>query len=81
MRKFQYFLFVMKRSYICYYIICMTLPLMFHIKGSKIRLYRKIQVQKQKKQKNFMTPFYGWGSTAARLQSHYEETVYFLPLS
>ena len=26
MRKFQY-LFVLKRSYICYYIICMTVPL------------------------------------------------------
>ena len=25
-----------------------------------------------------MTPFYGWGSTASRLQSHFEETVYFL---
>ena len=31
--------------------------------------------------KNFMAPFYGWGSTASRLQSHYKETVYFLPLS
>ena len=28
-----------------------------------------------------MAPFYGWGSAAARLQSHYEETVYFQPLS
>ena len=27
MRKFQYSLFVLKRSYICYYIICMTVPL------------------------------------------------------
>ena len=27
-----------------------------------------------------MAPFYGWGSTASRLQGHYEETVYFLPL-
>ena len=27
MRKFQGFLFVLKRSYICYYIICMTVPL------------------------------------------------------
>ena len=25
-----------------------------------------------------MTSFYGWGSTASRLQSHYEETVSFL---
>ena len=31
--------------------------------------------------KNFMAPFYGWGSTASRLQSHYKEAVYFLPLS
>ena len=30
---------------------------------------------------NLMTPFYGWGSTVSRLQSHYEETVYFLPFS
>ena len=28
-----------------------------------------------------MAPFYRWGSTASRLQSHYEETVYFLPPS
>ena len=26
----------------------------------------------------FMAPFYGWGSTASRLQSHFEEAVYFL---
>ena len=31
--------------------------------------------------KNFMATFYGWGSTASKLHSHYEETVYFLPLS
>ena len=24
-----------------------------------------------------MTPFYGWGSTGMRLQSHYEVTIYF----
>ena len=29
----------------------------------------------------FMAPFYGWGSTSSRQQSHYEETVYFLSLS
>ena len=29
---------------------------------------------------NFMAPFYGWGSTTSRLQSHYKEPVYFLPL-
>ena len=28
-----------------------------------------------------MAHFYGWGSTASRLQSHFEEAVYFLPLS
>ena len=28
-----------------------------------------------------MVPFHGWGSIASRMQSHYEETVYFLPLS
>ena len=27
-----------------------------------------------------MAYFYGWVSTASRLQGHYEETVYFLPL-
>ena len=31
--------------------------------------------------KNFMDPFYGWGSNVSRLQNHYEETVYFLPIS
>ena len=31
--------------------------------------------------KNFVVPFYGWDSTFSRLQSHYEETVYFLQLS
>ena len=31
-------------------------------------------------EKNFMAPFYEWGSTDARLQNHYEEAVYFLPL-
>ena len=27
-----------------------------------------------------MAPFYVWGSTALRIESHYEETVHFLPL-
>ena len=31
--------------------------------------------------KNFMALFYGCVSTASRLQSHFEEAVYFLPLS
>ena len=26
---------------------------------------------------NFMAPFYGWGSTVARLPNHYEEKIYF----
>ena len=26
-----------------------------------------------------MAPFYGWGSSASRLQSHFKEAVYFLP--
>ena len=28
-----------------------------------------------------MAPFFGWSLTALKLQSHYEETVYFLQLS
>ena len=28
-----------------------------------------------------MVAFYGWGWTVSRLHCHYEETVYFLPLS
>ena len=28
-----------------------------------------------------MAPFHGWGSTVSRLQSHYKEAGYFLPLS
>ena len=31
--------------------------------------------------KNFIAPFYGWGSTASRLQNHFEEAIYFLPLN
>ena len=30
--------------------------------------------------KNFMVPFYGWGSTT-QLQSHYEKTVYFFTIT
>ena len=30
--------------------------------------------------KNFVAPFYGWGWTASKLQSPYEDTGYFLPL-
>ena len=32
------------------------------------------------KKNNFMAPIYEWGSIASRLQSHYEDTVYFLSL-
>ena len=32
------------------------------------------------RRKNVLAPFFGWGSTASRLQSHYEEAVYFVPL-
>ena len=28
-----------------------------------------------------MAPFYGWVQLSQRLRSHYEEAVYFLPLS
>ena len=35
----------------------------------------------KKRKKIFMAPFYIWHSTASRLQNHYEEAVYFLPLS
>ena len=28
-----------------------------------------------------MAPLFGWGSTASKLQSHYDKAVYFLPLS
>ena len=28
-----------------------------------------------------MAPFYRWGSTVSRIQSHYEETVFFLSFS
>ena len=28
-----------------------------------------------------MAAFYGWSSIVSRLQNHYEETVYLLPLS
>ena len=35
--KIQYLLFVLKQSYICYYIICMTVPL----KSSKVQKRNK----------------------------------------
>ena len=36
------------------------------------------QMSSTGKKQNFMSPFYGRGSTATRLQSHFEEAVYFL---
>ena len=30
--------------------------------------------------KNFMAPFYGWVSTASRLQSHDKKALYFVPI-
>ena len=33
---------------------------------------------KETLKKNFMAPFYAWGSTESRLQSYYLETIYFL---
>ena len=41
MRKFQCLLFVLKQSYICYYIICMTVPLAASWTRSLARLYTK----------------------------------------
>ena len=41
----------------------------------KSRFNLEVNVDLQK----LYRPFYGWGSTVSRLQSRYEETVYFLP--
>ena len=30
-------------------------------------------ISKKLKKENFMVPFYGWGSTSSKLQSHYKE--------
>ena len=35
MRKFQCSSFVLKRSYICYYLICMTVPLIKNLANKK----------------------------------------------
>ena len=43
------------------------------------RYYVMHQKTKKKLKKNFMAPFYWWGSTFLRPQSHFEEAVYFLP--
>ena len=44
MRKFQCLLFVLKRSFICYYIICMTVPLSIGSKQSRQISYELIQM-------------------------------------
>ena len=41
--------------------------------------YYVMHQKKKKLKKNFMAPFYWWGSTFLRPQSHFEEAVYFLP--
>ena len=38
-------------------------------------------LKKAKKKTTLWPLFYGWNSTISRLQSHYQETVYFLQLS
>ena len=43
--------------------------------------YNKFHYMQAWKKTNFMAPFYGRGSTASRLLSHFEEIVYFLILS
>ena len=47
----------------------------------KMRDMNRDLVQKKNKKKirkNFMAPFYGWGSTASRVENHCEKEVYFL---
>ena len=62
-------MFVLKQSYICYYIICMTVPLRWYRmgQGGKAIGFTVLSVWSYKTFKNFMAPFYGWGSTASRL--------------
>ena len=35
------------------------------------------KVNNRNNKKLLMAPFYGWGSNASRLKSHYEEVVYY----
>ena len=61
-----------------------TIKLTLYLEKRKAKNDTHIHAHKkniQIKKKNFMVPFYGWGSTAPRLQFHFEEAVYFLPLS
>ena len=45
------------------------------------KLIKELKQDVKEIKKNFMAPFYRWGSTASSLHSHYEEAVYFLPIS
>ena len=47
--------------------------------GNPVEIF-PVYVILQKKKKTLWSIFYGWGSAVSRLQSHYCETVYFLPL-
>ena len=50
MRKFKCLLFVLKRSYIYYYVICMTVPL----KNRQLLTLQKLETYSNKKHKNAM---------------------------
>ena len=55
-----------------------------HMSGANILLAKELFLIKlwfNFKKKNFIPPFYRWGSTVSRLQSQYKETVYILPIS
>ena len=53
MRKFQCLLFVLKRSYICYYIICTGVPLRHWLRTpfceKKLKKFYQHDVEKKKK--------------------------------
>ena len=51
------------------------------IKGDQDRERERERERERVFSKDFMSTFHGWGSTVSRLQSHYEETGYSLPLS
>ena len=58
----------------------LAIPLVFRVLLFRVPVFRRCSVVPRvfrvlkKKRKNFMTPFYAWGSTASRLE-------HFLPLS
>ena len=52
------------------------LIVVFNLRMTFLNMFGPAQIKE-----NFMAPFYGWSSTFSRLQCHYRETVYFLPLS